>query len=568
MPEQKDVPLPPLKDRIAKLDELSKSYGGSERIPEADLNTVGYLREKIEDGWRLVPIERVDQLAKERLAEQVKIDVKIEKTPLKGVCVQVPETDIPFRQLFDEDVIRLANRVEDLIRFTEISYNTAGGLIRHTLSPDSPYRYFFDDFSKFLDHSKDKQRFQEKEIDKLKGVIFVDCSLGYSDFSDIMQEGSDSFVQSFTEDAKGGTILPSKTETIFTFFERQRGVSTDMHLLNEEFQDVLNEKVDIGKHPEKEYPQLLHYIASHKLRNNYALITNTCGAYLEYMALGDIATTLQHTMSPHEAIKLLQEVNFAQYLDEERKTIKARIQSASVEEKKQFSKQLKEIEREIKRRRQIQNGMLEYFSSPQLVAKIVGDKISNIQELLVNDKKGTEQSATLYLDATPDPTYDKDPGVVSGDCTEGQPLPFREPSVPLYNTKVFDNKKKHIGNMYLLVTTTVATTINDNPMNVWHFDAIQIPNRRIDWKKAFPYLIESIGKEAVNQNIDLITVNSEEYKISNYDYIDEAVREYWEATGSQSIFVNIPEVEEKLIDKGYSGLQGQGDALVLWTKFS
>ncbi len=565
MPEQKDTLLPPLNERIAKLDTLSKQYGGSEGIPDTELKSLGYYREQIEGGWRLIPVERMDQRAKEQLAEQTKMQEKIERTPLKGVSVQVPETDIPFRDLFYDDVTELTNRVEDLIRFTDRAHGSIDSVIKHTLSPDSPYCYLFNDFSKFLDQSKDKLGFQEQETSRLKEEIFGYCSLYSSNFSDIIPEGSDAFVQGFIEDERAVTISQSKSEALFTFFERQRGTFADMHQLNEDFQDAFNDEIDIGEHPEKRYPQLQRYITSHKLTDNYTLITNVFGAYLEHLNLEGIAATLQHAASPQEATKLLQEANFTRVLDEERRTIKASIQSASIEEKKQVSKQLKEIEQEIKRRKQIQKGMQEYFSSPQIEAKILGDKIKNIQELLANEKKETGQSTTLYLDATPDPAYDTDPGVVSGDCTEGEPLPFIEPSIPLYNTKVFNNKRQHIGNMYLLVTTT-ETVIDHNPMQVWHFDAIQIPNRRIDWKKAIQYLIESIGKEAAKQDIDLITVNGQEYRISNYDYIDEAVREYGEERGDQFVSVNIPEVEEEFKGKNYSSLQGNGGALVLWTK--
>ena len=134
--------------------------------------------------------------------------------------------------------------------------------------------------------------------------------------------------------------------------------------------------------------------------------------------------------------------------------------------------------------------MIQYYNAPDLISEIVSRQIKDFQDFLVRGK-GEDEEIKLILDGKPDQKLDENPGAISGDCTEGQPLPFDDPTIPVFNVKVFDSKQRHIGNIYLLNTTEMGAG-----QNVWHLDAIQIPEGRIEWDDAIPQLIRSLGEEA------------------------------------------------------------------------
>lgn len=206
--------------------------------------------------------------------------------------------------------------------------------------------------------------------------------------------------------------------------------------------------------------------------------------------------------------------------------------------------------------------MIQYYNLPDLLADIIKRKIKKLQDFLVAGR-GHEEGVVLYLDGRPNPDLDDDPGAISGDCTEGAPLPFAEPNVPVYNVKVFSGDTRHIGNIYLLVTSTDTGT---DSLSVWHLDAIQIPEYRVDWLEAIPQIINAIGSEAEKKDIDMITVNDNEIAISNYDYISEAVEAIWKQQGAKTTEINMHDEETASIleDGEYSQLQGKGYARIIW----
>ncbi len=200
--------------------------------------------------------------------------------------------------------------------------------------------------------------------------------------------------------------------------------------------------------------------------------------------------------------------------------------------------------------------MLAYFSTPEIMAEKLGRRIDEVLEF-INVGIGTkeEREITYFLDASPHPVLDKNPGKISGDCTDGRPLPFRDPNIPVYNVKVFDHTDRHIGNIYLLVTETTDGN------KVWHLDAIQIPKKNLNWEESISRIIETISEKAREKGVNMITVNSEDNRISNYGYIEMAVETYWWEKGCRRTIVYIPEVKNRY---SYSEFQGRGDALVLW----
>jgi hypothetical protein len=149
----------------------------------------------------------------------------------------------------------------------------------------------------------------------------------------------------------------------------------------------------------------------------------------------------------------------------------------------------------------------EAFDRPYQIAKLVNKKTTEIQKML-----NTNKDCTLTFVSDIDEIRDANPGVISGDCTINNPLPFLESNNNLYNVKVFE-KENHCGNIYLLVINDK----NGKPV-IWHMDAIQIP-KYLNWNIAASKILEGFKQSAKENGIKMITVNTESVFISNYDYI-------------------------------------------------
>jgi hypothetical protein len=156
--------------------------------------------------------------------------------------------------------------------------------------------------------------------------------------------------------------------------------------------------------------------------------------------------------------------------------------------------------------------LVEAFERPKLAALNLNRLFDDLQSVLLTS---TTEENTYTFDSGIDETLDADPGVVSGDCTEGNPLPFLDPYNGLYNVKVFC-EGSHVGNIYLLQVNGK----NGEPL-VWHLDAIQIP-KYIDWSKAAPAILGTFKEQAKDRGVKRITINGQDVHISNYDYISEA----------------------------------------------
>ena len=242
---------------------------------------------------------------------------------------------------------------------------------------------------------------------------------------------------------------------------------------------------------------------------------------------------------------------------EKEKKLREDIKASPIEKKRVLSKELSEMLEQQKKKARLLRGMGQFFDLPRLEADYFNRTIDDLQAFLKMDKRGGHIDSDFYLDATPDPKRDANPGIVSGDCTIDRPLPFEDPDILVYNVKVYDAGKEHIGNMYLLVTES-------ENKKVWHLDAIQIPSN-IDWERSIAVVIDALAKQAETKGVEFITVNEEDIRISNYDYIREAIKKYNEKyVRGEKIYVVIPKVS----NEKYSSFQGDGSALVLWRKES
>ncbi len=164
---------------------------------------------------------------------------------------------------------------------------------------------------------------------------------------------------------------------------------------------------------------------------------------------------------------------------------------------------------------------------------------------------------TIILDGNPDIELDANPGLVSGDCTNGKPLPFWKMN-GLSNIKVYANAWQHIGNIYLIETLA-------HWQKIWHIDAIQIP-KNYNWDDATPELVQNLWKSAQKKWISKIVTSSQSSHISNYDYIVDAVKKYHVSQGWKTLggwFLK----HHNFSDESYSQLQSTGDSsfFILWS---
>jgi hypothetical protein len=234
-----------------------------------------------------------------------------------------------------------------------------------------------------------------------------------------------------------------------------------------------------------------------------------------------------------------------------REFLKKVMSSATVEEKRAMSLELREISEKSKKETAIIQGACQAIAPYQFITNYQKKKIKVIQDML--RKKGEEEEqADYYLDGEHDETLDRNPGAVSGDCTNGRPLPFDDPDIPVYNVKVFDSDKRHIGNIYLLYSKS-------GERKVWHLEAIQVPGA-ISWRESFAIIIEAIAKEAKKKGISMITVNEESHHISNFDYISEAVINYHKKQGEEMESISMPATDPSK----NASFQGNGSVRVIW----
>jgi hypothetical protein len=238
----------------------------------------------------------------------------------------------------------------------------------------------------------------------------------------------------------------------------------------------------------------------------------------------------------------------------EKKKIEGLMKSAhTIEEKKLLSKQKKELDEQSRKENFFIEGLNQYIRQYETVAKFFEQYLDKIEADCFRIYKNESKKQDYYFDATINPELDKDPGQISGDCTTGKPLPFSDPSIPVYNVKVFENETKHIGNIYLLATTTK----DGEP--VWHLDAVQIP-ALLNWAVAVKQLVEGLGHAAKLKGIKYITINNESEIISNYDYIGNAFMAFAETLLYPDTKIKVPVIDERI----YSNFQYSGEAYIVW----
>lgn len=561
--EQKEnLQQPTREKRMQTVDDLTKKFGGSSKIPEEELSAVGYVRREMEGGVvRLMPFERMQELTQKD--PDWEKPLKTRERPFERIAVELPTAEHSFRFIPETQKKLLTDRLMG-VEYAFYPNWHDGTSITEPLDETDPRIHNLRTFSlDFLEYIKE-QGIDGRKIPDLEatsflfGVLPVRKEWEPDDPNDFSYKD---FISKHTE--QDGSVSSAISRQIYDELNRLGGYFGDINELTRDFQNRLTRPlISDYKRPSQ---QLAEYLEVRGLRTHADFIRYAFPKYLEYIGLPESGAIVGKSTALHTIVDTLQYMDTSDSSRTEEQELRKALKTAIPEERNILSKQLKELDNTKKRRKQIKQGVVDYFSSPQVYVDVAKRKVKEAQDFFVTGKGDQKGNALFYLDATPNEKLDRDPGVVSGDCTAGKPLPFDRADIPLYNVKVLAKGNEHIGNMYLLVTETSSgdsNTSSSEKKKVWHFDAMQLPRSGINWKEGLNVILEALVQQAEAKGIDAITANSELHHISNYDYIANAVKTYWDNHGRQMIDVTIPEVNEA----DYSSFQGTGNAIVLWSK--
>lgn len=565
---QGDKPILP--DSVARLKidqvmKLSDQYGGQQNIPLDELEQIGYTRmELLDGGTKVRPLNYVPRV--DNTAEFLR--KKKEKAPFGEISVQYSGTEANFRFFDEEAMIQLRRKYQGIDFLDNFERDHDYDLVSLLSEYDetSPLIVFKNDFIRYLQTESEgksgTKSIEQIPVDDIEDWVFKWISsvpLIGSISENLTVRPLDEYSE--WDDERGNIISKEKSHELYNDMDRAYGVIDDVSIHRRTYHDQMDNDLGLENFP-GEYPEMESFIEDHEIRSSFQFMQYFFARYLRNIGQSEFADQFNAVKSIQEATQLVEGSTLAQKMIEQEKRLRRQIKDAPVEEKRNLSGELKRITDMKKRILQIQLGMKQFLTLPEYISGIYHRAVKNVQNDLVGG--GSEQtSGFLYLDGTPNDELDADPGKVSGDCTQGMPLPFDRPEVPAYNVKVFDKDREHIGNMYLLVTQTVQG--EGQLGSVWHFDAIQIPRSSIEWESTIGAIIDSLSTEALKKGIHHITVNEVEYNISNYDYIQEGVDKYWKAHGSELTDVDMLDTIKFPKHKKYSEFQGTGCAKILWS---
>jgi hypothetical protein len=336
-------------------------------------------------------------------------------------------------------------------------------------------------------------------------------------------------------------------EEAFNDLERAKGKLADPDHHKAEFEEYMAQALD-----RKEFEHLNEFELSEEAgETEFELARFVFATAFECGGMAEITPAIRGANSIAEMQKLggIELPSVA-----EERTIRARMKGASVEEKKELSQALSSLKEKRKEEQKALLFVSAYFSLPARWAKVMQSIINGLQDQLTTGGASAEE-LTFSLRGTPDSDLDRDPGAISGDCTEGKPLPFSDSRFLLYNVKVFDGEQQHIGNMYLYETVLDKMEHKERG-TVWHLDAIQIP-ANIGWTQAVESLMENLSEAARKKNIGYISVSRTAEHISNYNYVANAVLEFVKSIGAEKGTIDV-EVMGSRGDDTISSLQTDG----------
>ena len=541
-PKQDDSPP---KTPFETVAELSKLYGGADKVPDELLTKNGYSRR--EDGT-LAPISlevkkmrTLEQKNSEKPFEPFTITLTAEKSARRidraerGRIKQLQERIDSFNGIYSDTYLEYIASPEVLERSNQLKKDliNAGSTSDFEKALRGSVIYSLTD--QYPENSN-----QIKLVGNaypLKGVRLLDMVEPYGD--DVDDFMSSDAVERLSELAEHERGIVTDIDEIYKNYDEVLQLNTPLELFDtNEAEAVFDEQSSDGgylmqnewwaAHSEEDYNQemnkLLAELKSQGIETRGQYMMYTVGKHLD-----ELFPKTQEESYADETIKIAGAVEMAKYLyDVEQKQIEAakpRLKEAKAVLKSiPFGQEGRtEAENELTQAkealREVNSKLLplrEAFERPRYVAHKANQAYDALSELLMGGNNGVVEM-TFISDI--DQVLDADPGKVSGDCTEGLPLPFLNPKNGLYNVKVYIDGG-HVGNIYLL---QINGKKSDKPI-IWHLDAIQIP-QYLNWKTAAATIVESLKDQASKAGVEYITINGSLAHISNYNYIQEAFNE-------------------------------------------
>jgi hypothetical protein len=549
-------PSPPdFSQNTLELQELIIKHGLA-KVPAEDLERLGY--ERSPSGGIIRKGVQAEREEKRRAAEAefaARWAEKERKAPFGELEVKLSYQEIQGRRLDEEEFARFKSTIEGRDdRLEEFSEEPLLG-IKEAFDHSVAFEYLARNFEKTL---KDLPEF-DGVFQNLYEYMFYWRSIRamFEKVDDHLFEEKDFKDKVFIGKEK---LSVEEAEEIYNELERIKGVVSDRADFDARFTPMVwDDEFPVAAEGEEKVGK---YVRTKNIATQAGLAKYVFGLLLEEAGMPDVAMKLQECDTLQAAQAYFEEVKdeVPEEVRNLERQLKDQMQGADIESKKELSKSLKNVQEQKKSRKQLLSGLAAYFNMPTSFGiDYARRQVTQLQDFI--GRKGSVAERVFYLDGRPNRELDQDPGAISGDCTVGKPLPFEDPDYPAYNIKVFNGERTHIGNIYLVITSSFAENeATGEPYVVWHLDAIQIPSS-ISWKTEAKKLVDTIAKEAEKQGVDFITINDEISTVSNYDYISEAFLSLWKERGGESLNIDkmFPPDQEK-----YSDLQGSDDVNIVW----
>lgn len=558
-----------LPERMAMLRDLRKEYGELPDIPAESLHAIGYVGLAGADGiYTVLPEEIAD--SRKRSVESAPDP---HKPPFERLTLEVYR-NTGFGSA--EPVAQILTKLEQLQR--ELFYFVPSRIC--TLPDTDPAnRYAEEAASQILVQASDGPRVAFFDsYSELLGVNDTGEKFGFERDSEVLsgELGGLELTYLRIDERSSPLATPIEAEEAWQTLEKIKSYVTDIDEIDKRYVSNFGH-YELGDAPSTTTTADLE--AAPRINEQKDAFDNTplrlqsMAADLEGYGFKDIASQLAACTTVQEARTVMAKAIAANELkilakatEKSMRTARTSIDPTDEQAIRAFAVELSDHKAKTKAEQQRLRGVHDVLFLPHLYAAAAKQKIEQIQKGLVVSKEASR--AVLTLDARPNTKLDANPGAKSGDCTDGKPLPFGR--APVYNVKVFDDNR-HIGNMYLLEAK------NMSGKRVWHLDAIQVPNISYDWDTVAASLVATLSQQAKASGLEMITINSQPYLVSNYDYIGDAFMKsvdpdympdtYDSMEDTNAVGASIPTTNVIFPEQiaGHSQFQGDSnDQLILW----
>lgn len=487
---------------------------------------------------------------------------KIDQTPFGRVSFTISSTEVHYRFLSEDAV----NDFEKKLKLaSQLFWEDEFSVFSQSFFPENGHALGLlqKDFERFSTRLITANQISDPHSFIIAGLPFelLEAPIRH-DGGNIIFEDPSYFLADFKEMPRSDWVVKTTSaQKLFRVLDRQKAKLSDHQRISRSFNAYANHKFP-DELTQDDLPEFSRYVKTAKLRTNFQVATFLFSQYLSWIGFETKGSELTKAKSFAEAADIVRKMALTDEIVQREKEYAEKIKLADLSEKKKLSFYLSEFKTARKKLRQLELGLIAFFDSPGNYAQGIEKIFSELEDFLILGRGASKENSLLALDARWDPKLDKNPGLISGDCTENHSLPFDRPEVPIYNVKVYDSKNEHAGNIYLLVTHLQS----DPSKIVWHLDALQLPRLEVDADELIENIFTIISQEASKKGIYFITVNWFEEKISNYDYIREAVLKYWHKSGKKK--ANLETVSFDINEGRYSQPQMDSKVRVVWRQRS